>query len=105
MRQYLESLKCMRKIMLCPTITLSLAMPLRVSLGVNPGPKPCLCKCEEKDLSNFLVQASKVGYGKSRQQVKALAANAAIDKGLLSSDSKLSNGWYYWFTQDINTVH
>ena len=98
MKQYLASLKCMHEIMLCPTIILSLATPLRVSHGVNPGPKPYLRKCEEKDLSNFLVQTSKVGYGKNRQQVKVLAANAAIDKGLLSSNSKLSNGWYYWFT-------
>ena len=28
MRQYLASLKCICEIMLCPTITLSLAMPL-----------------------------------------------------------------------------
>ena len=26
--------------------------------GVNPGPKPYLSKCEEKDLSNFLVHTS-----------------------------------------------
>ena len=67
----------------------------RVSHGVNPGCRPYLSKCEEKDLSEFLVEVAKAGYGKSRQQVKSLAANAIHDKGLLDTGSKLSNGWYY----------
>ena len=51
----------------------------------------------KKDLSEFLVKVAKAGYGKSRQQVKSLAANAIHDKGLLDTGSKLLNGWYYRF--------
>ena len=76
-----------------PCTTLYDRMSDRESHGVNPAPKPYQSKCEGKNLSNFLVQASKVGYGKSTQQVKVLAVNTAIDKGLLISDSKLSNEW------------
>ena len=48
-------------------------------------------------MSTFLVKVAKAGYGKSQQQIKSLALNAAHDKGLLSSGNKLSNGWYYRF--------
>ena len=48
-------------------------------------------------MSTFLIEVAKAGYGKSRQQIKSLASNAAHDKGLLSSGNKLSNGWYYRF--------
>ena len=63
----------------------------------HPGLRPYLSKCEEKDLSEFLVEVAKAGYGKSRQQVKSLAANAIHGKGLLDTGSKLLNGWYYQF--------
>ena len=48
-------------------------------------------------MSEFLVEVAKAGYGKSRQQVKSLAANAIHDKDLLDPGGKLSNGWYYRF--------
>jgi len=38
-----------------------------------------------------------VGYGKSRQQVKSIAACEIHDKSSLEADKVLSNGWYYWF--------
>ena len=95
-----------------------------VCLGTNPGPRPYLITCEENDLSAFLVEVTKAGYGKSRQQVKALAtkavhgkatiaaATAVCKKGqqakalvkiafsgkhLLDSNKGISNGWYYRF--------
>ena len=48
--------------------------------GTNPGPRPYLSKCEEKDLSDFLVEVAKAGYGKSRLQVKALATKVVCEK-------------------------
>ena len=63
----------------------------------NPGPRPFLSSSEEKDLANFLIASSKVGYGKSRQQVKSIAACGARDKGRLQFDKVLSDGWYYRF--------
>ena len=74
----------------------------RVKHGTNPGPKPFLSQVEEKDLAEFLEETSKAGYGKSRQQVKGLAANAIRDKGLLNPQQKLSNGWYYRFMSRQN---
>ena len=48
--------------------------------GTNPGPRPYLSKCEEKYLSDFLVEVAKAGYGKSRQQVKTLATKVVREK-------------------------
>ena len=60
----------------------------KVCHGENPGPRPYLCKPEEKDLSDFLVEVAKAGYGKSRQQVKALAANAICEKAAKANHRK-----------------
>ena len=49
-----------------PYTTLHDRLSGRVSHGINPGPRPYLSKCEEKDLSEFLVEVAKAGYGKSR---------------------------------------
>ena len=77
-----------------PRQTLQDRISGRVQHGVRPGPKPYLSSTEENDLAGFLVDTSKVGYGKSRQQVKAIAACGIRDKDL---DKVLSNGWYYNF--------
>ena len=42
------------------------------------------------------MQALKVGYEKSRQQVKVLAANAAVDKDIIK--------WYYHFIHNQQQV-
>ena len=62
---------------------------------------------EEKDLAGFLIDFAKVGYGKSRHQVKSLVACGACDKGRLNPDTVLSNGWYYCFMsrQSELTLH
>ena len=80
-----------------PYTTLYDRLSGKIAHEANPGPRPYLSKCEENDLSTFLVEVAKSGYGKSRQQVKSLASNAAHNKGLLNSGNKLSNGWYYQF--------
>jgi len=56
-----------------------------------------LSSTEENDLAGFLVDTSKVGYGQSRQQVKAIPACGICYKDLLDWDKVLSNGWYYSF--------
>ena len=38
----------------------------KVVHGTNPGPKPFLTAVEEKELSSFLVDIAKAGYGKTR---------------------------------------
>ena len=64
---------------------------------MKPGPKPFLSPTEEKDLAGFLIDSAKVGYGKSRQQVKSIAVCGICDKGRLNPNKILSNGWYYCF--------
>ena len=80
-----------------PRQTLQDRISGKVVHGINPGPKPYLSSVEEKELAGFLIDSAKVGYGKSRDQVKSIAACGARDKGLLKSDKVMSNGWYYHF--------
>ena len=44
----------------------------RVVHGTKPGPKPFLSNTEENELSNFLLDVARAGYGKSRKQVKKI---------------------------------
>ena len=71
-----------------PYTTLYDRMSGKVCHGENPGPRPYLSKPEEKDLSDFLVEVAKAGYGKSWQQVKALAANAIREKAAKANHRK-----------------
>ena len=49
----------------------------KVVHGTNPGPKPFLMPVEEKELSNFIVDVAKEGYGKTRKQIMGLAESVA----------------------------
>ena len=74
-----------------PRQTLQDRISGKVVHGINPGPKPYLSSVqEEKDLAGFLIDSAKVGYGKSRDQVKSIAACGACDKGLLKPDKVMS---------------
>ena len=55
----------------------------RVVNGTKPGPVHYLNNTEEKELEEYLIQANKVGYGKTRCQVKVIADKVAIAKGVL----------------------
>ena len=79
-----------------PGSTLHDRMSGKVKNGTNPGPKPYLSKKEETELSDFLVDVAKAGYGKSRKQVITIAENVARDKGVLKK-KKISYGWYRRF--------
>lgn len=47
--------------------------------GTNAGPKPFLLATEEKELSSFLVDIAKAGYGKNRKQIMVLAESARVE--------------------------
>ncbi len=64
----------------------------KVVQGTNPGPKPYLSQTEEKELSNFLIDVAKTGYGKTRKQVKTIVETVARDKGVLKA-RRVSDGW------------
>ena len=68
----------------------------KVIHGTNPGPKPFLTTVEEKELSSFLVDVAKAGYGKTRKQIMGLAESVARDKGRMIGE-KISDGWFRRF--------
>ena len=48
--------------------------------GAKPGPRPYLGTYEEKELSEYLTTSAKVGFGKTRRQVKCTAESVAKEK-------------------------
>ena len=44
----------------------------KVVHGTNPGPRPYLEPIEENELSNFLVDTAKAGFGKPRKKSRPL---------------------------------
>ena len=55
-----------------PLSTLKDHLSRRVIHGTKPGPKPYLTVDEEAELSQHLLQASAMGLGKTRRDVKCL---------------------------------
>ena len=66
-----------------PRSTLNDRISGRVVHGTKPGPSPYLAAAEEKELSLFLIDTAKAGYGKTRKEVKGLVEKVARDKGVL----------------------
>ena len=81
-----------------PTTTLKNRLSGRVAHGTNPGPVPYLSSMEEEELVEYLSDANKVGYGKTRRQVKVIAQRVATEKGVLRS-ARISDGWWRRFLQ------
>ena len=80
-----------------PRQTLADRINGRVVHGVNPGPKPFLSSMEEKELSSFLLDVAKAGYGKSKKQILGLAESVARDKGQMTGYKRISTGWFRGF--------
>jgi len=76
-----------------PRTTLQDRVHGKVTHWARPGPRPYLAPAEEKELSMFIVEVAKAGYGKTRKQIKAIAENVAVEKGTIRS-KKHSNGWF-----------
>ena len=64
-----------------PRQTLGDRVSGKVIHGTNPGPNPFLTAGEEKELSSFLVDVAKAGYGKTRKRIMDLAESVARNKG------------------------
>ena len=82
-----------------PRQTLGDRVSGKVVHGTNPGPKPFLNAVEEKELSSFLVDVAKAGYGKTRKQIMGLAESVARDKGRMTGQKRISDGWFRRFMQ------
>ena len=81
-----------------PPTTLKNRLSGRVLDGTNPGPVPYLSNEEEQELEEYLTEANKVGYGRTRRQVKVIAERVATEKGVLRG-ARISDGWWRRFLQ------
>ena len=79
-----------------PRSTLKDRLSGRVAHGTKSGPKPYLSPIEEAELTNHLLSASKMGFGKTRRDVKLLVETYTRSKGTLKG-SEISNGWWQKF--------
>jgi len=80
-----------------PKSTLHDRISGKVRRGDKPGPKPYLSSTEEKELADFLVDVAKVGYRRTRKQVRTIAGSCAHDEGRLKSPVVASHGWFVRF--------
>ena len=76
-----------------PPTTLKDRISGRVQNGMKSGPRACMSKEEEDELEAYLIKCAKLGYGKTRWQVKGIVEKVAVSKGLLCTD-RISNGWW-----------
>ena len=90
-----------------PKSTLHDCISGRVRHGKKPGPAPYLDPTEEQELADHLITVPKIGYGKSRKEVKMIAENVAKEKKVLRA-TQISNGWWKSFlhrNQDLSLHH
>lgn len=66
----------------------------RVVHGTKPGPKSYLSADEERELADFLVESAKIGYGKTRRDVKCIVESYLQKSKSKPCDFTLSNGWW-----------
>ena len=64
-----------------PPTTLKDRISGRVKHGSRPGPPPYLTPTEENELVDFLVQCSKIGYGKTRREIFSIVVHTLKKKG------------------------
>ena len=66
-----------------PPTTLKDCLSGRVKHGTKPGPRPYLNNQEESALADHLIEAAKIGYGKTRKEVKSIVERVAEEKHCL----------------------
>ena len=69
----------------------------RVLPNSNPSRKPYLLREEEKELVEFVIACSKLGYGKTRGDVLSIV-EATLKKKGRNLDGPISNGWLASFS-------
>ena len=85
-----------------PKTTLRDRLSGRVVHGSKPGPKPYLTGSEEIELSNFIKESAKVGYGRTRKDIMIIAEHVVKDKGTLGKE-QISQGWWNRFIERQKT--
>ena len=81
-----------------PKTTLRDRLSGRVIHGSKPGPKPYLSSSDELEMSSFIKESTRVGYGKTRKDVMIIAERVAKDKGTLRKE-RISQGWWNRFME------
>ena len=79
-----------------PPSTLKDRLTGRVKHGTKPGPTPYLNPEEEKELVEFLLNCSKMGYGKTRGQVLKTVEVIAKEKEM-KFEGSVTDGWWRRF--------
>ena len=64
-----------------PASTLKDRVSGRVKHGTNPGPVPYLSSDEENELATFLIECSKIGYGKTKREILVIVQKTLEKKG------------------------
>ena len=64
----------------CQSLLSMIRVSVRVAFGAKSGPPRYLTDGEEKELSNFLVGCSRIGYARSRKQVISLVGGIVAKK-------------------------
>ncbi len=81
-----------------PRTTLKDRLSGRVQHGTKPGPVSYLTQEEEKELVDFLVNCSSMGFGKTRGEVFQIVKAICERKGVKEA-GHISDGWWYRFRQ------
>ena len=81
-----------------PPTTLKDLLSGRVKHGTKPGPRPYLNDDEERALADHLIEAAKIGYGKTRKEVKSIVESVAEEKQCLRG-TRVTDGWWGKFLQ------
>ena len=77
-----------------PLSTLKDRLNGRVVHGTKPGPRSYLSKDDESELADFLVECAKLGYGKTRKDVKCIVESYLPKNDSKPEDFTLSSGWW-----------
>ena len=77
-----------------PRSTLKDRVSGRVLHGTKPGPIPYLSPNEESELASFLIDAAKIGYGRTRRDVRCLVESHLQQNRGKDESFSLSNGWW-----------
>ncbi len=71
-----------------------------VEIGRRSGPRPVLSKEEEEAIVQWLIKMARIGYGRSKEQVKDTVKRILDKDGRrieLFSDNRPGRDWWYCF--------
>ena len=73
-----------------------------IGVSQTPGPSIYLIS-DEEELKPFLMEVSKLGYGKTQKEAKLIFEAVAKEKWVLQCE-KISNAWLHRFWREYPTT-